>query len=127
MNAKPTLVEQQWQFEPHNGFGTNDPDGEPWPFGYISTAPTPVPIFELNVVLQLDAGQLADAARLAAAAPEMLAALIWAASMAEEAIALRRASDDPEDRSVLGLHEQSLLEARAAISKALGTDKTGDA
>lgn len=36
------------QFEPHNGFGGNDPDGEPWPFGYISTAPLPLPIFELR-------------------------------------------------------------------------------
>lgn len=39
-----------YRFEPHNGYGGKDPDGEPWPFGYISTA-HPSPVFELRPVL----------------------------------------------------------------------------
>lgn len=41
------------RFEPHNGFGSDDPDGDPWPFGYLSTS-HPVPIFELSVPVQHD-------------------------------------------------------------------------
>lgn len=38
-------------FEPHNGFGGKDFDGEPWPFGYISHESPRMPIFELDVVV----------------------------------------------------------------------------
>lgn len=34
-------------FEPHNGYGSRDPDGEPWPFGYVSED-YGRPIFELR-------------------------------------------------------------------------------
>lgn len=47
-----------WCFEPHNGFGGKDFDGEPWPFGYISTSPTPQPIFELRPLLVFKPGEL---------------------------------------------------------------------
>lgn len=46
-------------FEPHNGFGTNDPDGNPWPFGYISEAPGH-PIFELRPILEQSVPVLMD-------------------------------------------------------------------
>jgi hypothetical protein len=63
------------RFEPHNGYGAVDPDGEPWPFGYISTAPTPMPVFELGVVLEYPAEDLRKLALAMAAAPEMLRVL----------------------------------------------------
>jgi len=63
------------QFEPHNGYGGNDPDGDPWPFGYISTAPVPIPVFELNVVLEYPVEALRKLAVAMAAAPDMLRVL----------------------------------------------------
>jgi hypothetical protein len=62
-----------WLFEPHNGYGAKDPDGEPWPFGYISTA-HPSPIFELSTPLVFPHEELVANARLIAAAPDLLAA-----------------------------------------------------
>lgn len=46
-------------FEPHNGFGANDPEGNPWPLGYISEAPgrpifEPRPIFEQSVPVLME-------------------------------------------------------------------------
>lgn len=64
------------QFEPHNGYGAVDPDGEPWPFGYISTAPIPMPVFELGVVLEYPADDLRKLALAMAAAPEMVDTLL---------------------------------------------------
>lgn len=63
------------QFEPHNGYGTNDPDGDPFPFGYISTAPAPLPIFELNVFLDYPEEALRNLCLAMAAAPDMLRVL----------------------------------------------------
>lgn len=58
-------------------------------------------------------------ARLIAAAPDLLAALRWAASMAEEAILVRENGDDPEDTpEVIAMHREELEAARAAIAKA---------
>lgn len=65
-------------FEPHGGFGSLDPDGDPWPFGYISeTAPNgvPSPIFELDVVIGRPVEQYEATARLLVAAPVLKAAL----------------------------------------------------
>ena len=62
-------------FEPHNGFGGRDPDGDPWPFGYISTSPTPQPVFELRTFLEYEPAELVKLARRMAAANELLAAL----------------------------------------------------
>lgn len=61
-------------FEPHGGFGGKDPEGEPWPFGYISTD-FPVPIFELRTILEYPREELRAAADLLAAAPVMFNAL----------------------------------------------------
>jgi hypothetical protein len=66
-NGLPDLV-----FEPHGGFGKRDPDGVPFPFGYISNA-SPVPIFELNVFLAHDKELLAKIASAAVAAPSLIA------------------------------------------------------
>lgn len=60
------------RFEPHNGFGKKDPDGNPWPFGYISDAQ---PIFELNVILKRDRKALTALAKQMAAAPKILETL----------------------------------------------------
>jgi hypothetical protein len=51
------LVDGKITFEPHRGYGSKDPDGNPWPFGYVSTE-TPTPIFELNVFLEYDRDEL---------------------------------------------------------------------
>lgn len=72
-DAAETKIER-WQFEPHNGFGGKSFDGEPWPFGYISTFPTPSPIFELNPVLGFKPAELRAKAVLMAAAPDLLIA-----------------------------------------------------
>lgn len=55
------------------------------------------------------------------AGPALLKALAWAARMAEEAISVREAGDDPEDTpEMIALHRESLEEARAAIAAAEG-------
>jgi len=41
----------RWVFKRHSGFGERDPDGELWPFGYISSLPQPLPIFQLDVII----------------------------------------------------------------------------
>jgi hypothetical protein len=87
-------------FEPHNGFDGLDPDGEPWPFGYISTSAR-YPIFELNPPLAFPVEQLEATAILLASATELLEALqrlakpapgvkmlpAWAVGIARAAIA----------------------------------------
>lgn len=65
----------QMTFEPHAGFGSDTPDGEPFPFGYISTSQTPMPVFELNVLLDIDPEQLRRVAEGMAAWADMLATL----------------------------------------------------
>ena len=50
---------RKWIFEPHNGYGTRDPDGEMWPFGYFSLTEPIDPIFELgDVGLRREPGEL---------------------------------------------------------------------
>jgi hypothetical protein len=65
MSALPSLI-----FQPHNGFGDNDPDGNPWPLGFITAT---FPIFEMQVVM--DHPKMVEIATAMAAAPDMLAAL----------------------------------------------------
>lgn len=62
-------------FEPHNGFGMTDPDGNPWPIGYISTVNDggiATPVIEM---LPMFDGPLVRIVALIAEAPELLAAL----------------------------------------------------
>ncbi|TAA54613.1 hypothetical protein [Shinella sp. JR1-6] len=66
------------QFEPHSLYGSAI-DGEPMPFGYISTA-APMPIFELSTPLKWPTDALASLARQMAAAPQMFTALLAAES-----------------------------------------------
>jgi hypothetical protein len=62
-----------WQFEPHAMFGSDfdGTDGIDFPLGYISTSPTPQPIFGLEVILDWPLAELEANARLIALAPEM--------------------------------------------------------
>jgi hypothetical protein len=46
-------------FEQHNGYGGLDPEGEPWPYGYISEK-AGVPIFELRVIFNTPPGELRE-------------------------------------------------------------------
>jgi hypothetical protein len=64
------------QFEPHGGFGSKDADGDRYPFGYISTAPTPRPIFELGVILGFAPDELVVLAKRMAAANVLVDALV---------------------------------------------------
>lgn len=65
-------------FEPHSLYGERDPDGNAWPFGYISNDTTPngvpLPIFELGAMF---AGRdtLTQTANLMAAASDLLLAV----------------------------------------------------
>lgn len=70
------------KFESHNLYGADakailgDDEVGPFPFGYISTYPTPAPIFELNTCLVFDQEDLKGLALKMAAAPEMYEALL---------------------------------------------------
>lgn len=91
-------------FEPHNGYGGNDPDGEPWPFGYISED-YGRPIFELRPLFVADYGELHAAAIAMAAASDLLEAL-------------RRLTDQVAG---YGTTDAGLVQAaRAAIARATG-------
>lgn len=71
MNDTDKATPRPWRFEPHNGFGSDDPDGEPWPFGYISEDRPGSPIFELSPLLGHPAEQLyANAALIVRAVNE---------------------------------------------------------
>ncbi|MHB9879134.1 hypothetical protein ACSMXM_05670 [Pacificimonas sp. ICDLI1SI03] len=61
-------------FEPHNGYGKTGFDGEPNPFGYISTS-TPQPVFELMPPLVFPAKDLEALAYKMAAAPDLYEAV----------------------------------------------------
>jgi len=75
MSESKKQTEGAWVFEPHTGFGRIAPDGEPWPFGYISTDSPRAPIFALSPVFVIDYAEMVDAARKMAAANELFAAL----------------------------------------------------
>lgn len=62
-------------FEPHGGFGSNDPDGKPWPFGYISNDNPRSPVFELSIVLGFPDDILTGVATQMAAASDLMEAL----------------------------------------------------
>lgn len=68
--SEPKWTPGPWQFEPHAGFGGNDPDGQLWPFGYIS-AQGPTPIFELSPIIAIEPEELLADTRLIATAPDL--------------------------------------------------------
>lgn len=107
-------------FEPHNGWGGKI-GGEVMPFGYISTA-HPSPIFELDTPLLYDAEALHATATLLASAPCLLEAL----KEAQSVLAMMIQPDAIKNSTVLGaytLATQAEAKARAAISKAEGSDQ----
>lgn len=107
-------------FEPHNGFGGKTPDGDMWPFGYLSTVGPRVPVFELNVIVNWSPKVLLAYAHMAAAAPDMLEALT---ECAEE---IKRLRHEIERLPFLGTaysaqrSSQAVERAHAAIAKAEG-------
>lgn len=105
------LIARKLIFEPHGGFGRKDPDGNPWPLGYISID-TPQPIFELGVFLVYDRDELLA-----------LAAKIVSAVNAHDALAncrdILRELIDALPNAPLGKEEGPLLiRARAALAAA---------
>lgn len=103
------LALENWIFEPHGGFGGVDPDGEPWPFGYISARPGQ-PIFELSTVLTNKPSRPEFEALLTAA--RKMTAAAWMHS------ALLSIVDALEDNDV----SEALTVARVAIAKSLPVD-----
>lgn len=79
-------------FEPHNGFGGNDPNGEPWPFGYISTS-HPTPLFELRHVLEIPEDELRKYAELFVHSVNSRARLIQALKEAKGELTMRLVAD----------------------------------
>ena len=101
-------------FEPHNGYGHLDPDGEPWPFGYISRG-VGKPVFELSTVFKEDPAELHRLALMMTAGPELLEALnecvAWIVELANSGDA---GFWDPEKTP-------EIIQARAAIARATST------
>lgn len=110
------LLNSPMTFEPHNLAGTTF-EGEPMPFGYISTK-HPSPIFELNNMFAHDPVQLTRLAKRMAAANEMLTALKdqldghWATWMAA-----RAEVEGAETSKQLFEREPDVIRARALIAK----------
>jgi hypothetical protein len=73
--SEEKLSRGPWAFEPHGMFGRTTPDGDRFPFGYISTDDPRRPIFQLDTILDFPLDELREVARMMAAAPELLAAL----------------------------------------------------
>jgi hypothetical protein len=63
-------------FEPH-GLAGRKFEGEEMPFGYISTSPTPMPIFELRALLVYDQRELTALARRMASVNTLLNMVRW--------------------------------------------------
>lgn len=101
MSALPSL-----KFEPHNGFGGNDLDGDPWPLGFITAT---FPIFELQVTIEHP--KMVEIATAMAAASDMLAALRYVLTRCVSEAAYPQASI--EDRKMRDM-------VVAAIAKAEG-------
>lgn len=70
-----------WFFQAHNLYGSPvfEEGDEPWPFGYVShnvQGTIARPIFALSPFMMDDASELLANAKMMAAAPDMLAALV---------------------------------------------------
>lgn len=99
-------------FEPHNGYGSLDPDGEPWPFGYISRG-VGKPVFELSTVFKGDPDELRALALAMTAAPALLKALQRLSVLADE-IWVKYSDHEA------ALMREAWTAADVAIAKALG-------
>lgn len=98
-----------WVFEPHCGYGKSNPEGEPYPFGYLSVGPLIMPVFELRQVINRSADEMYGSAALIVRAvnerDELIAQRDELAAALEELVALVRGEcpsllDD--DRGSLG-------------------------
>lgn len=104
-------ISDVWIFEPHNGFGENDFDGDPWPFGYISDGSGAVyPIFSLEPILDLPADELRSVALKMAAAGELYKAAQRALNV------LKAQGESVRPGSVLGALDSALRKARGEAS-----------
>lgn len=104
-------------FEPHNGFGGATPDGDPWPFGYISEKPGR-PIFELHGgFIKRPAVDLARVARLFAMSPELLSIIRDSVEIMDVAIESREKELDGDKDEVM---RNLRCRARAAIAVVKG-------
>ena len=105
-------------FEPHNLYGERDPDGNAWPFGYISNEDTPnkvpLPIFELAAMFA-SRDTLTQTAQLMAAAPDLLAALKRARAFCVAAIGanVTGVDFDPAEHVVVKQIDAALKKAEA--------------
>lgn len=106
-------------FEPHAGFGTKDPDGNPWPFGYLSDRPGR-PVFELNAILEGDPSVLRD----------RVAEIVTACNGFDDAcVALKRSEEVREElvRSLENIKQQlalgNILTAHAQLGIVLSKAK----
>lgn len=114
-------------FEPHPMFGALDADDyeRPFPFGYLSKASGPMPVFELQVLLEWPREELAGYARLMAAAPDLHSdgkAFLKAVEalcdwMNGNDLSADHESQKPEDFKAIC---ESMVAFRAALAKATG-------
>lgn len=106
-------------FEPHNGYGAKDPDGEPWPFGYISEG-YGRPLFELRPVVVHPYEKLHDAALKMTAARDLYEALklVIRYRRGEGEFNLSRLPPDQRGLAAFDLWQEVEAVAIAALSKA---------
>lgn len=88
---------RRWIFEPHNGYGSSDPEVNPWPFGYLTRTEPLDPIFELgDVGLRRKPGELRAFADLIVQALNERNDLITALKTAQQAfMAINLAETNP--------------------------------
>lgn len=124
-----------YRFEHHNGYGSLDPDGNPWPFGYISSTiagGVPMPIFELNTAgLVYLIEHLVATARILAASSDMLAALINIRAFveAERVVRLNSLSINGDASTINdddGATYAEAIDALAVIDAAIHKAMTGE-
>lgn len=101
-------IGEPWVFEPHGMFGRTAPDGDRFPFGYISTDDPRRPIFQLDTILDFPLDELREAALLMASAYDLMAALKEIVDIVEMC---------ERNGTILPI---PLTDARAAIAKAKG-------
>jgi hypothetical protein len=100
-------------FEPHNGFGGVDPDGVPWPLGYIS-AGIGQPIFELSTIFSPDEFDYHAIAKGLVSAWNNRPLAAHAEQMAKALADISRHAENPNIN-----HADYRIEAKIAADKAI--------